>query len=176
LLSRAGVDSTHDATSPVAGIAFAVIGVGALGCLVGGWVGDRYGKATAALIALCSSGVCCLSLAFSLSWPRWMVVAVACVWGFTVIADSAQFSALISEASDPRFVGSALTFQMAAGFLVTSASIALIPVLADRWDWRAALLALAVGPIIGVVSLAPLVLLEHSARAGSGRGLSDAQR
>ena len=75
------------------------------------------------------------------------------VWGFAVIADSAQFSAALSDAADPRYVGTALAAQMAIGFIITVATIRLLPLLADQVGWRWSLTALAAGPAFGAAAI-----------------------
>ncbi|TWP53753.1 MFS transporter [Lentzea tibetensis] len=144
------------AGSPVASgtVVFLVIGVaGFLGCLLGGWGADRFGRSPAAVTALAVSGTCCLlsPLAF-LAGP--VVLLVFCVvWGASVIADSGVFSASLSEAADPRYVGTALTAQTAIGFALTVVSIQLVPVLADAVGWRYAFLLLVPGPLVGALAM-----------------------
>lgn len=134
--------------------AFACIGVGALGCLAGGLLGDRFGRAQAALLSLVLSGGAAVTLALVRTSPLPVVLAVAAFWGFWVIADSAQFSALVTESADPRYVGSAVSFQLALGYVTTSATIWLVPEVAAASSWSAALLVLAAGPVVGVLAMA----------------------
>jgi MFS family permease len=138
-------------------VVFLSMGVaGAIGCLLGGWGADRYGRSPAAVAALVTSGACCLSspLAFG-AGPT--VLAVFCaVWGASVIADSGVFSTALSEAADPRYVGTALSAQTALGFALTVLSIQLVPLLADAVGWRFAFLLLAPGPVLGAVAMRAL--------------------
>ncbi|MEV6228089.1 MFS transporter [Saccharopolyspora shandongensis] len=133
--------------------AFVCIGVGAIGCLVGGRISDRFGRAQSALISLVCSGGAAVILAFIHSLPLPLVVAVCAFWGFWVIADSAQFSAMVTENADQRYVGSAVSFQLAIGYVTTAATIYLVPVLAESASWTAALLVLALGPAVGIGAL-----------------------
>ncbi|WP_406631505.1 MFS transporter [Amycolatopsis sp. WGS_07] len=133
--------------------AFACIGAGAAGCLVGGWIGDRVGRAQSALISLALSGSTAVVLAAVREVPTPIVVVLSAFWGFWVIADSAQFSALVTETADPRYVGSAVSLQLALGYLTTAVTIYLVPVLAESASWSAALLVLAAGPLVGVLAL-----------------------
>ncbi|WP_255950268.1 MFS transporter [Streptomyces odontomachi] len=134
--------------------AFCCIGVGAVGCLVGGLLSDRFGRAKAALLSLVMSGGAAVLLSAVRTLPLPVVLAVACFWGFWVIADSAQFSALVTENADPRYVGSAVTLQLAVGYVTTAATIWLVPVLVDRASWSVALLVLAIGPVVGIAAMA----------------------
>ena len=132
---------------------FAVIGIGALGCWVGGVLGDRVGRpeTTAALMGV--SGLCSLVIGFLLEAPTWLLLAVALVWGFTVVADSAQFSTLVTEHADQAYVGTAVTLQLAVGFTLTVATIWLIPVFENAVGWRWAFAFLAPGPALGIIAM-----------------------
>jgi predicted MFS family arabinose efflux permease len=133
--------------------AFVVIGVGAAGCLVGGWIGDRRSKAFAAGLALMASGTAAVLFSLSAGWPFPLVVAIACFWGFWVIADSGQFSALIADHVEPAALGRVLTIQMAIGYAVTTISITAVPLIAEHTSWESAVLILALGPVIGVMAM-----------------------
>ncbi|MEU4667672.1 MFS transporter [Amycolatopsis sp. NPDC023774] len=145
--------STPDGPRHAALATFACIGAGAVGCLVGGRISDRFGRAQAALVSLVLSGSSAVVLAFVRGLPLPVVLAVSAFWGFWVIADSAQFSAMVTENADPRFVGSALSLQLGLGYTTTAVTIYLVPVLAERASWTAALLVLALGPAVGIGAL-----------------------
>jgi predicted MFS family arabinose efflux permease len=132
---------------------FAAIGIGAAGCLLGGWIGDRRSKAFAAGLALLGSGTAAVLFALSPGWPFPLVVAIACFWGFWVIADSGQFSALTADHVDPAALGRVLTLQMALGYAVTTISITLVPLIAEHTSWENAMLLLALGPAVGVLAM-----------------------
>lgn len=134
-------------------VAFAVIGVGALGCLVGGVLSDRVGRAYSALVSLLFSGSCAVILVFSSHYPAWLTITVCFLWGFWVIADSAQFSAIVTERAVQQFVGSALSLQLAGGYATTVVAIWLVPLLAERYTWGIALGSLALGPLVGSISM-----------------------
>jgi MFS family permease len=151
--------------------AFAAIGAGAIGCTIAGRMGDARGRARAASIAMRWSGLIAAFIGFLVGWPAWVVVALAVVWGFWVVADSAQFSAIVSEACDSRYVGTALTLQLAIGFLLTVFTIFLVPVVQDAAGWGFAFLLLAPGPLLGVLAMRRLVAAEG--RVGPGNGISD---
>jgi MFS family permease len=128
-------------------------GAGMVGCLVGGWAADRYGRPVTATAALIVSGSCCLaSPVFFGAAPGWVLLFGA-VWGAAVIADSGVFSTSLSEVADRRYVGTALTAQTAIGFGLTVVTIELVPVLADAVGWRWAFCILAPGPGIGALAM-----------------------
>jgi MFS family permease len=143
---------------------FAVIGIGALGCWAGGVLGDGIGRAETTAGMMAASGACAILIGFLLDAPTWLVLLVGLVWGFTVVADSAQFSTLVTEHADQAYVGTALTMQLAVGFTLSVATIWLLPVLVDAVGWRWAFAFLAPGPALGVVSMLRL----RSAGAPSG--------
>ena len=132
---------------------FAVIGAGGLGCWVGGVLGDRWGRENTTMLMLTVSAVCSVAIGLALGAPAWVVVAIGLVWGFTVVGDSAQFSALVTEHADQAYVGTALTLQLAVGFTLTVATIWLIPVFEDAVGWRFAFAFLAPGPVLGVLAM-----------------------
>ena len=132
---------------------FAVIAVGGLGCWVGGVLGDRWGRAETTSLMMVVSGSCALLIGLLVGSPPWLVLLVALVWGFAVVADSAQFSTLVTEASDQAYVGTALTLQLALGFTLTVATIWLIPLVVDFVGWRWAFAFLAPGPALGTLAM-----------------------
>jgi MFS family permease len=136
---------------------FLAMGVaGVIGCLLGGWGADRFGRPPAAVAALALSGLCCLlsPLAFRAN-PTFLFIFCA-IWGAAVIADSGVFSTLLSEEADTRFVGTALTAQTAIGFGITTVSIQLVPVLAETTGWQYGFLLLAPGPVLGVLAMSSI--------------------
>ena len=136
-------------------LAFVVIGSGAVGAVLAGVFGDRFTKRRSAMVAMLSSG----SIALVIGWsalPLWLVVVLAIAWGLTVVADSAQFSAIVSERADQSYVGTALTVQLASGFLLTVTTIWLVPMLRDASGWWLAFAALAPGPLLGAVAMQAL--------------------
>jgi len=141
-------------TAPTGVIAFAAIGVaGAAGCLLGGWASDRFGRPPAAVAALVVSGSCCVASPFFFAAPTIVLVTFVLVWGAAVIADSGVFSTALSETTDARFVGTALTAQTGIGFLLTVVTIQLVPLAAELIGWHYAFLILAPGPLIGAVAM-----------------------
>jgi len=133
--------------------AFVIIGAGAVGCVIAGRVADRIGRPIVAATAMAISGACCFIVGFLYGGPPALLLLVAAIWGASVVADSAQFSASVTELGDPRYLGTALTIQTCIGFLITTFSIRLIPILVDAWTWRYAFAALGIGPILGIIAM-----------------------
>jgi MFS family permease len=154
----------------VGATAFAVIGpAGAIGCVIGGHLADRHGRALVAMLAMLLSAGCGLvSVIVFDAYPA-VLVGQLLVWGAAVIADSAQFSAALSEVADQRYVGTALTAQTAIGFLLTVLTIQALPLLADAVGWRTAMPLLAAGPLLGAIAMARLrpLLASHRTVAPS---------
>lgn len=163
-----GVQDTGKAN--VAALAsFAVIGIGALGCIIGGYIADRIGRTMFTAAAMIVSGLCAASIGLFLDGPLWALIAIGAIWGLSVIADSAQFSAAIAELSDPALIGTMLTVQICAGFLLTLASINLIPLLVESIGWRYAFLPLSIGPAFGALAMLRLRQRPESLRIAGGR-------
>ena len=131
---------------------FAAIAVGGAGCVVGGWLADRYGRERLTIWSMGASGSCAALIGFGAASPS-LALAIALVWGFTVVADSAQFSALVTELAPAHAVGTALTLQTSLGFLLTMGSIQLVPHLVAGVGWRWAFVALAAGPACGIAAM-----------------------
>ena len=149
---------------------FAVIAIGALGCWLGGILGDRWGRTRTTALMMGISGSCCLLVGLLFNSPTWLLLLVGLVWGFTVVADSAQFSAMVTELADQSYVGTALTLQLAIGFILTVVTIWLIPLAADTLGWRWVFVLLAPGPALGVLAMLRLKSLPESARLAGGLG------
>lgn len=133
--------------------AFGAIAVGGLGCVVAGRWADVVGRERVTIYAMIASGACALIMGHLLNSPLWVVVIVGIVWGFSVVADSAQFSAIVTEVAPRHAVGTALTLQTSVGFLLTVIAIPATIEVQQRFGWAPAFSLLAVGPAFGVVAM-----------------------
>jgi sugar phosphate permease len=107
------------------------------------------------------SGLCALGIGLTFGASLWLLVPVALLWGFFVIADSAQFSVLVTESVPPHAVGTALTLQTSLGFLLTAVVIQLVPPFVALVGWRWAFVILALGPVLGIWSIRRLVTVAR---------------
>lgn len=137
-------------------VSFLAIAAGGAGCIWGGFVADRRGREWLVTVAMAASGACALLIGLTFGHAFRLAAAVALVWGFFVVADSAQFSALVTESVPPHAVGTALTLQTSLGFLLTMVSIQLVPPAEAAVGWRWAFAVLAVGPAFGIWAIARL--------------------
>jgi MFS family permease len=137
----------------IRGLAFAVIAAGGIACVAGGWMADRYGRERLVIGALAVSGSCALGIGLAFAQSVWILAPIALVWGMAVIADSAQFSALVTEEAPPHAVGTALTLQLSLGFLLTTVTIQLVPRIAEQAGWQWAFPVLALGPAFGIAAM-----------------------
>ena len=157
--------------SPVAAevASFLVIGCGAVGCVAAGLVADRVGRTVVTSWAMAISGSCCLLIGFLYGGNPFLLLFVAAIWGAAVVADSAQFSACVTELGDPQYVGTALTMQTCVGFLLTTISIELIPYFVNTVGWQYAFAILAPGPLLGVFAMLRLRTLPEAVKIAHGR-------
>jgi len=149
---------------------FAVIGIGGLGCWVGGRLGDQWGRTRTTSLAMAISGLCAVSIGALVGASPALVLAVGLVWGISVVADSAQFSTVVTEVADQRYVGTALTLQIAIGFTLTVATIWLVPFVRDVAGWWGAFAMLAPGPALGIWAMLRLKAAPEAAAIAGGRG------
>jgi MFS family permease len=134
-------------------VVFGTIAAGALGCVLGGIAADRIGRHRVVNLAMAISGSCCLSAGFLFHAPFALLVCLTWIWGFFVVADSAQFSALVTEVAPQDSVGTALMLQTSLGFLLTMVTIQAVPAIVGAVDWQWAFTFLALGPMCGICSI-----------------------
>jgi len=146
----------------------AAISAGALGSLLAGKLADLLGRTRITVASLAASGACALAAGFVFHRPALLTI-LCIIWGFAVVADSAQFSAAVSELADPRYVGTALTVQTSLGFLLTTVTLRVIPPLRDLLGWERAFALLALGPAFGIWSMLRLRGLPEAKRMAGGR-------
>lgn len=151
-------------TSEASLLAFATIAIGGISCVWGGIWADRHGREKLVMLAMAASGACALLMPAVFGTSTLLLGIVVLAWGFFVIADSAQFSALVTESVPPHSVGTALTVQTSLGFLLTMVSIQLIPPLVGLVGWRWAFPILALGPAAGIGAIRRLLTVKRSDR------------
>jgi predicted MFS family arabinose efflux permease len=147
---------------------FIVIGSGAVGCIVAGLIADRIGRTIVTSAAMAISGSCCLIIGLLFGANPIVLLIVAAIWGASVVADSAQFSACVTELGNQQYIGTALTLQTCLGFLLTTVSIELIPRVEALVGWRYAFAILAPGPLFGVISMLWLRRLPEAEKIAHG--------
>jgi len=150
--------------------AFAVVAAGAVGCVVAGAVADRLGRTKTTIAAMAVSGTCAVAVALAFGAPPVLVLGLGIAWGISIIADSAQFSAAVSELAPAGTAGSALAVQLATGFVFTSITILAIGFLdpTDGAGWRLAFAMLAIGPAVGIVAMWRLRQRPEALRMANG--------
>lgn len=156
--------------SSAALMAFVTIGVGGLGSFIAGFVADRWGRSRTTMVSLLVSGGCAAIIGFLFGAQPVLVSAVAVLWGFAIVADSAQYSAAVSELSLHEYMGTALTLQTSMGFLLTLVSIRLIPPLVQSIGWRWSFSILSLGPVAGIWAMRSLGHSAAAQRLAGGRG------
>ena len=134
-------------------VTFVAIASGGVSSVLAGKLADRIGRVTVTSGAMAVSGLCAVLIGQFYGGSPVLVSVVAVVWGFFIVADSAQFSASISELADKRYVGTALTLQTSLGFLMTLLTIRSIPTLVRFVTWQWAFAFLAIGPVIGILAM-----------------------
>ena len=141
-------------------VAFGAIAIGGLGAVWGGWAARRSGYAAVVIKAMTVSALCCLAAGLFYGRSLWLLAPFVLLWGFFVVADSAQFSAMVTEAAPRHAVGTALTLQTSLGFLLTMVTIQLVPAVVGAAGWRLAFPFLALGPAAGIAAIRRLVRLR----------------
>lgn len=154
---------------PASFAAALIIGVGAVGCIGAGLFAERIGRTAVTSLAMGGSALSAVATGLLFGQQPGLVVVMAAIWGISVIADSAQFSAAISELAESQRVGSALALQTALGFLLTAGSIQLLPVVQSRAGWSAAFAVLAAGPALGVLAMLRLRARPEARQLAGGR-------
>ena len=164
--SMTAAGTIRGAGAPVVSlVAFGTIAVGGVGCVWGGLAADARGRERLVMLAMAASGACSLVMPLAFGRSLWILAPIALAWGFFVVADSAQFSALVTESVPPHAVGTALTVQTSLGFLLTMVSIELVPLVVSVVGWRWAFPMLALGPSFGIAAIRRLVRAKRDAIA-----------
>lgn len=151
-------------------LTFFVVASGALGCVLAGALSDRIGRCATTAWMMGLSGASALAIGFAFDGPGWFLALVALVWGITVVADSAQFSAAVTELAKPHLVGTSVTLQLGIGFALTVLAIQIMPWVAEAMGgWRWAFLVLVPGPMLGTGAMLVLRRLPEAAQLAGGR-------
>ncbi len=150
-------------------VAFAVIAIGGLGSLVAGQLADKVGRTAVTIASLLISGLCSILVGFLFGGNPLLLVILCLVWGFAIVADSAQFSAAVSELCQVEYTGTALTLQTSLGFLLTLVTIRLVPTLEGLFGWQWAFAFLALGPLAGIWAMLALRRSPDATRLAGGR-------
>ena len=151
-------------------VAFGMIAAGGVGSLIAGKLADRIGRTTVTMVSLLVSGGISLFVGQLYGGSPLLLTVIVLIWGLTIVADSAQFSACVTELCDSTYTGTALTLQTSLGFLLTMVSIRLLPTVqtAVGWEWAFAFLAL--GPAAGIWAMRTLRQSPAANRLAGGRG------
>ncbi len=166
----ASAEQRGGATGWVPIATFATIAVGGAGAWLAGRFADRRGRTRAAGLSLAVSGSCAVVTPLLYGAAPLVVVPIFLVWGFAVVADSAQFSTMVTEVADDSYRGTALTLQTAVGFLLTLVTIRGVPLLAEAWGWQWAFPVLGLGPLVGIAAMVTLKRSSFAASLAGGRG------
>jgi MFS family permease len=166
LLASASTAALSGGT-PVASVwvdvaAFGAIAAGGLGCVWGGWAADIFGREKFVNLAMAVSGLLSLTIGLFFGGSFWVLAGLTWLWGFFVVADSAQFSAMVTEVAPQEAVGTALTLQTSLGFLLTLITIQGVPVINASFGWAWTFPILAVGPAFGIAAMARLLRVRRA--------------
>jgi MFS family permease len=159
----------QDVTTTAALVTFLVVGSGAIGCLLGGKYADRFGRTLVTSVAMLISGTSAGFVGLFFGGELAVLLPLLGIWGVSVIADSAQFSAAVSELAPVEYVGTALTLQTSLGFLLTCATIYLLPLAAQYVGWRWCMSLLAIGPAVGIWAMLRLRRRPEALRLAGGK-------
>jgi MFS family permease len=170
LAASLAADGGSHSVNLAALLAFGTIAAGGVGAVLAGYGADRYGRTTVSGLSMVASGLACVGAGLAFGRSLAVLVPFLLCWGVVVVADSAQFSAAVSEVAEQSYVGTALTLQTAVGFLLTTVSIQLVPMFADAVGWQWAFAPLAVGPMLGTVAMWLLRASPAAAKLAGGRG------
>jgi MFS family permease len=159
-----------DLESAAAYATFVVYASGGIGSWIAGFLADRWGRTNTTILFMAISGSCAVLIGLLHGFSLFFTLLIGLVWGITIAGDSAQFSTMVTETADQAYVGTALTIQLAAGFVATVISIWMLPYLQEWFSWQWAFALLAPGPIVGILAMLRLKTSPEIAKIGGGRG------
>jgi MFS family permease len=149
---------------------FAVMAMGGLGCWACGLLSDRWGRTRTTGLLLTLSATCAVLIGVLFGGSSWAVIALGLLWGFAIVADSPQYSTMVTELADQAYVGTAVALQLAIGFTLSIATTWLLPFTVQAVGWRWAFTILAPGPVLGLLAMLRLKASPDAARLAGGRG------
>jgi MFS family permease len=159
-----------DFSGSASAVAFAAIAIGGIGSWLAGRLADRRGRTLVAGGSMVISGTAAALTAVVFNAPSWIMIGLLLIWGFTIVSDSAQFSAIVTEVVPDDVRGTALTLQTALGFMLTLVTISVVPLIADRSSWQWAFLILVPGPVVGTLAMVRLKHSEWASQIAGGKG------
>ncbi len=142
--------------------AFTIIGIGGISCAIGGHWAVKSNSKKVALVSLIGSGICCLLAPVMFDLPFYLFIGLLMVWGLFVVSDSPQFSTLVAQSSDSKYVATGLTIVNSIGFAITIFSIQLVNMIWAQWQSPLVFLVLGAGPLLGVISIIRYELTPQS--------------
>lgn len=134
-------------------VTFLIFLFGSLTTLFGGIFADKFGKVEFNIMMLALSGFCSLIIGFTFGTSNIAMIIIGLIWGMAAVADSPQYSGLATEMGDKKYMGTAVTLQLAIGFFISIISIKLIPIVVDTIGWKYGFMVLFLGPLFGLISL-----------------------
>lgn len=151
-------------------LAFAAISMGGLGSWLGGYLGDKYGREKVCSVSLMVSGSCCVCIGLVADLPFVFTVVTVLIWGLSILVDSPNFPAIISKNADQEYVGTALSVQLASGYLMCSLGMFLVAAIGDSIGWRWTYPIMSCTPLIGLAAMQALQKLTESTEKDHGHG------
>lgn len=145
--------ATAEAASLAKLTTFCAIAGGAFASVGAGFLADRIGKAETTIVAMGISAFAAIAAAIAFYGSLFLLIAIVIIWGASIIADSAQFSALVADYAPPQEAGALLTLQTALGFALTTLTVQVAPFITNAIDWPGLFIVLAIGPIVGILAM-----------------------
>ncbi len=108
--------SLHDSAAIGLGLSALTYVANIGGSIAGGTMADRWGRLETILLWSCVSLVISFSIGWLLAAPLWLLVALACLYNFAGIADSATHSTVLAESVPPHYLGVAYAIRSVIGF------------------------------------------------------------